>query len=100
MGRDVQIFKYKIKNEFYYILTSITEHISVNEIKAIYWKRWKLESNNKKFKYDVLCTDIRSKNYNSLMVDIESVRFMLILSGFIEYLGSIDLSSKRKINSR
>ena len=60
-GHDVQLFKYKIKNEQYYILSSITEDISINEIKALYWKRWKIETDNKKFKYNILLNNVRSK---------------------------------------
>ena len=59
---DVQLFKYKIKGNTYHILTSITEKISIAEIKALYWRRWKIETDNKKFKYDILSSNIRSKN--------------------------------------
>ena len=100
LGTDVQLFKYKIENENYYILTSITEKISIKEIKALYQKRWKNETDNKKFKYDILYNGIRSKNHNSLLVDIESVRFMSIISSFIEYLGKDDIKSRTKINSK
>lgn len=100
LGVDVQLFKYKIKKENYYILTSITEKISIKEIKALYQKRWKNEIDNKKFKYDILCNNIRSKNYNSLLVDIETIRFMSIISSFIEYLGKYDIKSGTKINSK
>ena len=43
-GKDVQLFKYKIKKHEYYILTSITEKITISEIKALYWRRWKVET--------------------------------------------------------
>ena len=99
IDHDVQLFKYKIKNEQYYILTSITEDISINEIKALYWKRWKIETDNKKFKYDILLNNVRSKNHNTFMVDIESVRFIAILSAIIEYIGK-DNKSRYKINSK
>ena len=97
--RKVQLFKYKIKNEEYYIMTSIVEKISINEIKALYWKRWTIETNNKKFKYDILSTNIRSKKHNSLMVDIEIVKFISIMSAVIEYTGK-DSNSRNKINSK
>ena len=100
LGIKVQLFKYKIKTENYYILTSITEKISIKEIKALYRERWKNEIDNKKFKYDILYNGIRSKNHNSLLVDIESVRFMSIVSSFIEYLGKDDIKSRTKINSK
>lgn len=100
LGINVQLFKYKIDEEDYFILTSITEKISINEIKALYRKRWNNETDNKKFKYDILYNGIRSKNYNSFLVDIESIRFMSIISAFIEYLGKNDIKSKTKINSK
>lgn len=100
MGTDVQLFKYKIKSENYYILTSITDNISIKEIKAMYHKRWKIETDNKKFKYDVLYNNVRSKNYNSLLVDIESIRFVSICTAFIEYLGKDSIKSRTKINSK
>ena len=99
LGVNVQLFKYKIKTDNYYILTSITENISIKEIKALYRKRWKNETDNKKFKYDILYNNIRSKKYNSLLVDIESIRFMSIVSSFIEYLGKDAIKARSKINS-
>lgn len=101
-GVDVQLFKYKVKGHLYNILTSITDTISVGEIRAIYWKRWKIETDNKKFKYDILRTNIRSKKYYSLSVDIECVKFMSILSSIIEHISEYDIFNKsnKKINSK
>ncbi len=98
-GKDVQLFKYVIKNEEYYILTSIIEKISIAEIKALYWRRWCIETNNKKFKYDLLYGNVRTKTYNSLMVDIECIRFITILAAIIEYIGK-ENKSRKKINSK
>ena len=100
LGRDIQLFKYKIKKENYYILTTIIDDISIKEIKALYRKRWKVETDNKKFKYDILYNNIRSKNHNSFLVDIEAIRFVSIISSFIEYLGKDCIKSKTKINSK
>lgn len=99
-GKDVQLFKYKIKTHVYCILTSITEKISIKEIKALYGKRWNNESDNKKFKYDVLYNGIRSKNYNSFLTDIQTIRFISIISAFIEYLGKNSTAPNKKINSK
>jgi hypothetical protein len=98
-GVQVQLFKYKIKNENYNILTSITENITIGEIKALYWRRWKIETDNKKFKYDLLRNNIRSKNYNSIATDIECIKFMSILSSIIEYIGKYKCPENKKINS-
>ena len=100
LGIEVQLFKYKINTENYYILTSITDKISIKEIKALYRERWKNEIDNRKFKYDILYNGIRSKKYNSLLVDIESIRFISIISSFIEYLGKDAIKSRTKINSK
>lgn len=97
---DVQLFKYKIKGNTYHILTSITENISIAEIKALYWKRWKIETDNKKFKYDILCSNIRSKNNNSIAVDIECIKFMSIISSIIEHIGKEKLKENKKFHSR
>lgn len=99
-GKDIQLFKYKIKNENFYILTSITDKLTIGEIKALYWKRWNIETDNKKIKYDILCEDIRSKNYNSFLVDIECIRFISIVSSIIEYIGQTTLRQNTKINSK
>lgn len=98
---NIQLFKYKIKNEYYYILTSILDKISIKEIKALYNKRWKIETDNKKIKYDILFNEIRAKKHNSLMVDIESIRFMSIISSFIGYLCKyIKSKTKLKMNTK
>lgn len=98
-GNNVQLFKYKIKKHEYYVLTSITEKLKISEIKALYWRRWKVETDIKKFKYDILSSDIRSKKYNSFLVDIETIRFMSIMSSIIEYFGKNDLEFKKKFNT-
>ncbi len=97
--QNVQLFKYKINKHEYYILTSIIEKLTISEIKALYWKRWKVETDIKKFKYDILSSDIRSKKYNSFLVDIESIRFVSLMSSIIEYLGKDDLKFKKKFNT-
>jgi hypothetical protein len=81
-------------------LTSITDKLTIGEIKALYWKRWNIETDNKKIKYDILCEDIRSKNYNSFLVDIECIRFISIVSSTIEYIGQTTLRQNTKINSK
>lgn len=97
---DVQLFKYKIKGNNYHILTSITDKISIAEIKALYWRRWKIETDNKKFKYDVLSSNIRSKKNNSIATDIECIKFMSIISAIIEHIGKEKLKENKKFNTR
>ena len=100
LGKKIQLFKYKIKTENYYILTSIVEKISIKEIKALYYKRWKIETDNKKIKCDIIDKHVRSKKYNSFLVDIESIRFISIISSFIECIGDNKIKLKTKINSK
>jgi len=97
---DVQLFKYKIKGNTYHILTSITDKITIAEIKALYWRRWKIETDNKKFKYDILASNIRSKNNNSINVDIECIKFISIISSIIEHIGKEKLRENKKFHSR
>lgn len=99
-GVNVKLYKYVINNQKYNILTSILDDISIGEIKALYYKRWKIESDNKKFKYDILREEIRSKNYNSLCVDIETVMFMSITSSMMEHISGDGIREKKKINSK
>ena len=99
-GETVQLFKYKIKKNQYNILTSITNKINIQEIKALYWKRWKIETDNKKFKYDILSANIRSKNNTTIQLDIECIKFMSIISSVIEFLGKEKLKTNTKFNSK
>lgn len=95
------LFKYKIKKETYCILTSIVDPISLSEIKALYWRRWQVELDIRKFKYDILYDKIRSKNHNSLLLDIECIRFISIISAIIEYIGNHKNNNhKKKIHSK
>lgn len=98
-GVVVQLFKYRIKNEDYCILTSIIDRVTIGEIKALYWRRWKIETDINKVKYKVLSDNIRSKNYNSICTDIEAIRFMSIRSSIIEYIGQRECPENKKINS-
>ena len=43
--------------------------------------------------------NIRSKNYNSIVADIECIKFMSILSSIIEYMGKYKCPENNKINS-
>lgn len=100
-GTCVQLFKYKIMGNMYCIMTSITENISIAEIKALYWLRWNVETDIKKRKYDIVTNNkLRSLTYNSFMTDLESVRFMSIISSFIEHTGVKSTPTNKKINTK
>ena len=100
-GTCVQLFKYKIMKNVYCIMTSITEHIYIAEIKSLYWLRWNVETDIRKRKYDIVTDNkLRSLTYNSFMTDFESVRFIAIISSFIEYTGLKSTPTNKKINSK
>jgi hypothetical protein len=99
-GVFVQLFKYKIKDEIYCVLTSITEKISIAEIKALYWLRWNVEKHIRVMKYDILFDMIRSKKHNTLMTDLECIRFIGIVAGYIEQIGMRSISHTKKINTK
>ena len=99
-GKLVQIFKYKIKDEIVCILTSITDRITIPEIKALYWLRWNIETDFKKLKYDILVNKSFSLTYNSLMTRLESLKFMSILACFIDHTGHKKTQINKKINSK
>ena len=99
-GVNVQLFKYKIKEELYCILTSITDNISIPEIKSLYWLRWNIETDFRKLKYDILTNYSPALTYNSLMTRLESLRFMSLLSSFVEYAGLKKTPVNKKINSK
>jgi hypothetical protein len=100
LNLDVQLFKYKIKSENYSILTSILDNISIAEIKALYWNRWNIETDNRIFKYDILFNNIRSKTYNSFLTDIETIRFLSIVSSYLKNVGNSDIYVSKKINGK
>lgn len=85
-GKNVQLFKYNSKNTIVYLLTTITDPITISEIKALYKKRWEVEKHFREFKYDILKGDIRSKNENSFIVDILSVQCSFILISILQEL--------------
>ena len=98
-GTDVQAFKYKITDQDYYILTSVAMFLSISEIVRQRWLRWKVETDIKKIKYDVLTSRIRSKNYNSLRADLACIKFICVLSSFIDYYGNLKCKTGKKVNS-
>jgi hypothetical protein len=69
------------------------------EIKAIYWLRWKVETNFGKMKMNIIPIRFRSKKINTLMTDLACVRFIEILSSFIEYQCNCTIKYNFKINS-
>jgi len=100
LGQNLKLYKYKIKDEDYNIITSITNEIHIDEVKALYWRRWKIETDFKKEKYDVLHGNIKSKKENTFLLDIECIRFVVLISSIIEHFGSSVINRLTKINSK
>lgn len=96
----VKLFKYVIEDEEYCILTTITDDaITIEEMKAMYWLRWQVEIDINKLKEKIMPDRIRSKNINSLLADYETIRFVEIISSYIEYICNRNIDYNYKINT-
>ncbi len=95
----VRLFKYIIAKEEYCIMTTIMDDISISEIKAMYWLRWKVETDIGKMKEKIMPNRIRSENINSLLTDLACIRFIEILSSYIECDRNRNLDFNFKISS-
>jgi glycerol-3-phosphate responsive antiterminator len=60
--------------------------------------RWKVETDYRKFKYDILYNNIRSKTKIQLMIDIKILNFIAILTGQLE--NSCKVKKGSKINTK
>ena len=80
-------------------MTSIIDNISINEIKAMYWLRWKVETDIGKMKEKIMPNRIRSEKVNTLMTDLQCIRFIEILSSYIEYICNRKIDHNYKIST-
>ena len=54
-----RIIRYKIKNDSYFLLTNLPKsYATVDELAINYWKRWSVEVQFKKIKYDIFYNNI------------------------------------------
>jgi hypothetical protein len=93
---------YKINDseEDYYLFTNLI-HKSIDELKDLYWKRWKVELHFKESKYNLSLNNINLKTENSLKQEIYIHNLLFILYYFFniennDYL----LKTKYKINNK
>ena len=86
--------------EDYYLFTNLI-HKSIDELKDLYWKRWKVELHFKESKYNLSLNNINLKTENSLKQEIYIHNLLFILYYFFniennDYL----LKTKYKINNK
>jgi len=96
-----RIVHYRVNNseEDYYLLTNLNK--SLDELKDLYWKRWKVEIHFKESKYNLSLKTINLKTENSLIQEIYIHNLIFILY----YYFRIDdenpiLKSRYKINNK
>jgi len=81
-----KIVKYKPNHEECYLLTNLIDH-NVTSLSRYYWNRWKIETDFRKIKYDILFDVIRSKSKNQIILDVCIINFIGLLVSMIENLG-------------
>ena len=99
---NYRIVSYRIDNseEDYYLFTNLM-YKSIEDLKELYWKRWKVEIHFKESKYNLSLNNITLKTDNSLKQEIYIHNLLFILYYFfnIENNDSL-LKSKYKINNK
>jgi len=95
-----RLVKYKINKKWYYIGTTIFNK-SINYIKDIYWKRWKIETHFRHSKYNLSLKDLKSKSENAILQDIYIHQFIYIVSSYFKYmLQKTIIQNNRQINTK
>ena len=84
-------------NEIKYLLTNLI-NTSTKTLKNNYMLRWRVETDFRKLKYDIMFNNIRSKTKVQLMIDIKILNFISILIGQIENVCKVN--KNRKINKK
>lgn len=84
-------------NEIKYLLTNLI-NTSTKTLKNNYMLRWRVETDFRKLKYDIMFNNIRSKTKVQLMIDIKILNFISILIGQIENVCKVN--KNRKINTK
>jgi hypothetical protein len=90
------IYKYKIKEESYNISSSLDIDFQLQNIKDLYYKRWKAETFFDKIKHDIIVkNEFKSKKLNTLLVDFECIHLVSIITAVIvSTSNSIDKNHK------
>jgi len=93
---------YKVNNseEDYYLFTNLI-YKSIEELKDLYWKRWKVELHFKESKYNLSLNNINLKTENSLKQEIYIHNLLFILYYFFNIENNNDcLKNKYKLNNK
>ena len=93
---------YKVNNseEDYYLFTNLI-YKSIEELKDLYWKRWKVELHFKESKYNLSLNNINLKTENSLKQEIYIHNLLFILYYFFNIENNdYCLKTKYKLNNK
>lgn len=96
-----RIINYRVDNseDEYYLLTNLS--YSIDELKNLYWKRWKVEIHFKESKYNLSLKTINLKTENSLLQEIYIHNLIFILYYYFKFdIENPLLKSKYKINNK
>jgi hypothetical protein len=96
-----RIINYRIdkSEDEYYLLTNLS--YSIDELKELYWKRWKVEIHFKESKYNLSLNTINLKTENSLKQEIYIHNLIFLLYYYFKLdVDNPILKSKYKINNK
>jgi hypothetical protein len=80
----VRYIKYKIKNEMYYLCTSVLDNkLSVSFFKELYWKRWTVEENFKSAKYSMSLLFPKKRTHNGILSNIYLHNLVFTLNSYV-----------------
>jgi Transposase DDE domain len=94
----LRVVKYTIDGNLYYLGTTIYNR-SINYLKNLYWKRWKIETHFRYSKYNLSLKQLDSKSENTLRQDICLHNFIFIISSYFQYLLQFNIRDDYKINT-
>jgi len=81
INRKYNLYKYKINNQQYNILSTLNINY---DIKNLYHLRWKTETFFKQIKYNIIKNNtIKSKKLNTLLLDFESIHITSIMNSIV-----------------
>jgi hypothetical protein len=82
-----RLVKYKIKKEVYYLGTTLCDsRFTINVLKNLYKKRWRIETYFKTVKYMLSFNDFHSQTSNQIRQEIYTHEFVTILTRIFEEL--------------
>ena len=98
---DFKVVNYRVKDsdEDYYLFTNLI-YKSINDLKDLYWKRWKVELHFKESKYNLSLNNINLKTENSLKQEIYIHNLLFILYYFLNIDNNNLIKTKYKINNK